>query len=144
MQCFNIEQEIPKSNYEHQMLKGNNIDTGATLMMLIMSIVCLLKTLNRYIWLAESLCSTMFNHICFKFLKKFMWSWFILRNIGYLLACFRWYQLFPGLSQVVLDGFRSFQVVSRFSKYVDVLIKKQCRSAGTYPGNSVGIGELGK
>ena len=31
--------------------------------------------------------------------------------------------MFPSLSQVVLDGFRSCQVVSRFSKYTDVLIK---------------------
>ena len=59
-----------------------------------------------------------------------------------------WFQvtsvIFPGLTQVVLDGFRSFQVVSCFSKYIDVLMKTLYRSAGLYPGNSVGRGELGK
>ena len=39
------------------MFKVSNIDTDMTLMMLIMSIVCLLKTLNRHIRLAEFLCS---------------------------------------------------------------------------------------
>ena len=34
-----------------------NIDTGTTMMMLIMSTISLLKNLNRYIQLAESLCS---------------------------------------------------------------------------------------
>ena len=44
---------------------------------------------------------------------------------------------------MVLDGFRSFLVVPRFSKYMDVL-PKNCRLAGAYPGNSVGRGRLGK
>ena len=47
----------------------------------------------------------------------------LLRNIGYFLAGFRGCQLFSGLSRVALDSFRSFQIVSRFSKYIDVLIK---------------------
>ena len=38
--------------------------------------------------------------------------------------------MFPGLSQVFLDGFRSFQVVSRFSKYIDVLIKNSVGQQG--------------
>ena len=38
---------------------------------------------------------------------------------------------------MVLDGFRSFQVVPRFSKYIDVLVKK-CSLAGAYHENSVG------
>ena len=33
---------------------------------------------------------------------------------------------------VILDGFRSFQVVPRFSKYIDVHIKK-CSLVGAYP-----------
>ena len=40
-------------------------------------------------------------------------------------------------SWMVSDGFRSFQVVSNFSKYIDVLIKKSAL-AGASPGNSVG------
>ena len=44
---------------------------------------------------------------------------------------------------VILDGFRSFQVVPRFSKYIDVLIKK-CSLAGAYPENSVSRGGLTK
>ena len=42
---------------------------------------------------------------------------------------------------MVLDGLRSFQVVSRFSKDIDVLIKNV---AGAYPGNPMGRGGLGK
>ena len=53
------------------------------------------------------------------------------------------FQIVPGWFQVVLDGFRSFQVVPRFSKYIDVLIKK-CSLAGAYPENSVSRGGLTK
>ena len=42
---------------------------------------------------------------------------------------------------MVLDGFKSFQVVPRFTKYIDVLIKK-CSLAGAYPENFVGRGGL--
>ena len=42
---------------------------------------------------------------------------------------------------MVLDGFRSFQVVPRFSKYIDVLIKKS-NLAGVYQEDSAGIGGL--
>ena len=73
----------------------------------------------------------MFNHMCFKFLKKIYKIWLILEDIGYFLAGFRSCQLFPGLFQivpgwfqVVLHDIRSSQVVTRFSKYIDVLIKK--------------------
>ena len=70
----------------------------------------------------------------------------ISEDIAYFLASFRCCKLFParkfslfpalfqivpGWFQVVLDGFRSFQVVPRFSKYIDVLIKK-CNLAGAY------------
>ena len=68
--------------------------------------------------------------------------WLISEDFGYFLAGFRWCQLFPGSFQIVpgwfqlvLDGLRSFQVVSRFSKYIDVLVKK-CSLAGAYPENS--------
>ena len=44
---------------------------------------------------------------------------------------------------MVLDSFRSFPVVPRFSKYTDVLIKK-CNLAGVYPENSAGRGGLRK
>ena len=44
-------------------------------------------------------------------------------KIGYFLAGLRSCQLFPGLSQVVSYGFKSFQVFFRFSKYIDVVIK---------------------
>ena len=87
------------------------------------------------------LCSTIYVSNSW---EKFIWSWVILRNIGSFLAGFRWCQLFPGLPQWVLDGFRSFQVVSCFSKYINVLIKTVYRSAGVYHRNSVGRGELEK
>ena len=44
---------------------------------------------------------------------------------------------------MVLDGFRSFQVVPRFSKYIDVLIRK-CNLTAVYPENSAGRGGLRK
>ena len=46
-------------------------------------------------------------------------------------------------SWMVLGGFRWFQVVPGFSKYIDVLIKK-CSLAGEYPENSVSRGGLTK
>ena len=60
--------------------------------------------------------------------------WLISEDIGYLLAGFRLCQLFyrlfqivPGWFQIALDGFRSSHVVRRFSKYLDVLIKRTSR-----------------
>ena len=59
-------------------------------MMLIMSIVCLLKTLNRYIWLAETLGSV--NYVqpyVVQILEKNLHDMTHLRGIGYFLADFR-------------------------------------------------------
>ena len=53
------------------------------------------------------------------------------------------FQIVLGWFQVVLDGFSSFQVVPRFSKYIDVLIKK-CSLAGAYPENPMSRGGLTK
>ena len=98
-------------------------------MMLIMYVVCVLKTLNRYIRLAESLCSA-------NYVQTYVFQ--ILEENLHDMAHFRRYRLFPGWFQVmpfiswiaperfqvILDGFRSLQVLPRFSKYIDVLIKK--------------------
>ena len=46
------------------------------------------------------------------------------------------FQIVPGRFQVILDGFKSFQVVPRFSKYIDVH-KKKCSLAGAHPEISV-------
>ena len=97
---FNIEQQIPQSNYERYLFKVHNIDTGTTLM-LIMSIVCLLKTLNRYIRLAESLCSV--NYVqpyVFQILEQNLHdhgsfyeisviSWLVLGDVSCFIACLR-------------------------------------------------------
>ena len=89
-------------------------------MMLIMSFVCLLKTLNRNIQLDETLCSV-------NYVQPYVLQ--ILEKNLHDMAHLRGYRLFPGLFQIVpvwfqvaLDGFRLFQVVTRFSKYIDVLI----------------------
>ena len=88
-------------------------------MMLIMPIICLLKTLNRYIWLAELLCSV--NYVqpyVFKILEENLED----------MAGFRGYRSVPGWFQVmsvafwlvsdspwmVSGSFRSFQFVPRF------------------------------
>ena len=104
-------------------------------MMLIMSIVCLDKTLNKFIRLAEFLCSV--NYVQPYMLQTFE------ENL-YHMTHFREYRLFPdlfqivpGWFQVVLDAFRLLQVTPRFSKYIEVLIKN-CRLAKAYPENSVG------
>ena len=125
------------------MLKVNNKDTDTTLMMLIMSIVCLLKTLNRCIRLAESLCYL--NYVqpyAFQILESVIsWVFQVMSVISSLASDnfwkvsggFRWFQVVPGRS-------RSFP---RFSKHIDVFIKK-CRLACAYPRNSVGRGGLAK
>ena len=55
-------------------------------MMLIMSIVCLLKTLNRYIHLAESICSV-------NYVQPYVFQ--ILEENLYDIAYFKGYRLFP-------------------------------------------------
>ena len=95
-------------------------------MMLIMPIMCLLNTLNRYIRLAESLCS-----VCF--MQPYVFQ--ILEENGCDMNNFREYRSFPGWFQVmsvvsrlvsdsswmVSGGFRRFQVIpgrSCFNKYI--------------------------
>ena len=70
-------------------------------MTLIMSIICLLKTLNRYLWLAESLCSLnyvqpyMFQTLAENlydhgpFYKISVISWLVLGDPSCFLACLR-------------------------------------------------------
>ena len=55
-------------------------------MLLIMSIVCLLKTLNRYIQLAESICSV-------NYVKPYVFQ--ILEDNLYDISHFKGYWLFP-------------------------------------------------
>ena len=106
------------------------------LMMLIMPIICLLKTLNKCIRLAECFCSI--NYVqpygVPNFWRKCAWyGWF---QRKWLFPS--WFQVMPLVSwlvsynsygfiwfQVVLDGFRSFhQVVPLFSKSIDFLGEK--------------------
>ena len=47
--------------------------------------------------------------------------WLVSGDANCFLACFR---IVPGWFHVVLDDFRSFQVVPCFGKYIDVLVKK--------------------
>ena len=61
-------------------------------MMLIMSVVCLLKTLNRYIRLDETLCSV-------NYVQPYMLQ--ILEKNLHDMAHFRGYRLFPGWFQVM-------------------------------------------
>ena len=61
--------------------------------MLKMSVVCLLKTLNRYIRLAESLCSV--NYVQ-------TYAFQIREENLHNMAHFRGYRLFPGWFQVML------------------------------------------
>ena len=61
-------------------------------MMLIMSLVCLLKSLNRYMRLAESLCSA-------NYVQPYVFQTFE-ENL-YDMAHFRVYQLFLGWFQVL-------------------------------------------
>ena len=56
-------------------------------MMLIMSVVCLLKTLNRYIRLAESLCSV-------NYVQTYVFQ--ILEENLHDMANVKGYRLFPG------------------------------------------------
>ena len=61
-----------------------------TLMMLIISVVYVLKTLDRYNWLAEYLCSV--NYVqtyVFQILEENLHDMVITEDIGYLLAGFR-------------------------------------------------------
>ena len=93
-----------------------------TLMMLIISVVCVLKTLDRYNWLAEYLCSV-------NYVQTYVFQ--ILEENLNDMAHFRGYRLFPGWFQVmpvvswlvsdsfwmVSGGFRLFQVVSACSSF---------------------------
>ena len=70
-------------------------------MMLIMFIVCLLKALNRYIWLAECLCSV--NYVqpyMFQILEESLYdhgsfyeisviSWLVSGDVSCFLACLK-------------------------------------------------------
>ena len=81
----------------------------------------------------------MFNHICFKFLKKIFYDHRSFYEMSYV--C--WFQVMLVVSWLVSGSFRwfrSFQVVSRFSKYINVFKKTVYRLEGAYPGNSVGRG----
>ena len=91
-------------------------------MMLIMSIVCLLKTLNRYIRLDETLCSV-------NYVQPYVLQ--ILEKNLHDMAHFKGYRLFPGWFQVmsvvswlvsdsscmVSGSFRWFQVVPGRSSF---------------------------
>ena len=61
-------------------------------MMLIMSVVCLLKTLSRYIRLAETVCSV-------NYVQPYVFQ--ILEEILHDMAYFRGYRLLPGWFQVM-------------------------------------------
>ena len=61
-------------------------------MMLIMSVVCLLKTLNRYIRLAESLCSV-------NYVQTYVFQ--IREENLHDMAYLRGYRLFPGWFQMM-------------------------------------------
>ena len=61
-------------------------------MMLIMSVVCLLKTLNRYIRLAESLCSV-------NYVQTYVFQ--ILEENLHDMANVKGYRLFPGWFQAM-------------------------------------------
>ena len=84
--------------------------------MILMSIVCLLKTLNRYIRLAESLSSVNYVQLCFfQILEENVHDMAHFR--GYRLFSF-WFQVMPVVSWLVSDrswivsgSFRWFQVV---------------------------------
>ena len=89
-------------------------------MMLIMPIVCLLKTLNRYIRLAESLCSvTYVQPYVFQIIEENLhdmahfrgywlfsgWfqvmsvvSWLVSHSFWMVSGSFRWFQVVPGHS----------------------------------------------
>ena len=62
-------------------------------MMLIMSVACLFKTLNRYIRLAESLCLVNYIHVhnVFQILEENLLD----------MTHFRGFRLFPGWFQVM-------------------------------------------
>ena len=83
--------------------------------MMLMSVACVLKTLNKYIRLAESLCSV-------NYVQTYVFQ--ILEENLNDMAHFRGYRLFPGWFQLVSDsfwmvsgGFRLFQVVSACSSF---------------------------
>ena len=81
------------------------------MMMLIMPIVCLLKTLNKYIRSAESLCSVNYVQLhAFQILESVI-SWLVLSDV----SCFS--SLALDNFWKVLGGFKWFQVVPRRSSF---------------------------
>ena len=89
----------------------------------------------------------MFNHNVFQILEENLHDMAHFRGFRLFPG---WFQVMPVVSWLVSDsswilsgGFRWFQVVSRFSKYIDVLIKK-CSLAGAFPEISVSRGGLTK
>ena len=86
----------------------------------------------------------MLKHICFKFLKKIYMIMDHFPKYRLFLGWFQVMSVVSWLSLVVLNGFRSFQVVSPFTKCMTLLQKIVLGQQGAYPENSVGKGELGK
>ena len=86
-------------------------------MMLVMRIIRLLKTLNRCIRLAESLCSLcIIQPYVFQILEVYAYDINNFRGRGSFPGWFQvmfpgLFQIVPGWFQVILAGFRSFQVV---------------------------------
>ena len=79
-------------------------------MMLIMPIICLLKTLNRYIRLAESLCSV--NYVqpnVFQILEENLYDMADFMRIWLLPG---WFQVMPVVSWLVSDS--SWMISSLF------------------------------
>ena len=80
------------------------------MLIIIMSIVCLIMTLSRYIRLVESLCFV--NYVqpyLFQILEKRSMIWLVSEDIVYFLP--GWFQVMPVVSWLVSGGFRWFQVV---------------------------------
>ena len=77
-----------------------------------------------YIRLAESFCSVNYIQLyMFQILEENLHDYGSFYKVSVISSGFRWCQLFPGFSEVVVDVFKSFQVVSCFIKYIEVLIK---------------------
>ena len=93
-------------------------------MILITSVVCLLKTLNRYIFLAESLCSV-------NYVQPYMFQ--TLEEYFCHMAHFRGYRFFPGWFQVMSQLFSGW-----FQVFLDGF--RVSELAEVYPENSVSRG----
>ena len=138
MQCFDKEQQIPQSNCKYYLFKVNNIDTGTTWMMQTMFIICFLKTLNRYIRLAEYLCYV--NYVqpyMFQILEENLYdydsfyeisviSWLVSADVSCFLACRRQFQMVLGRSKVFLVlvctyTFYKKQCIGQHRRYLEIL-----------------------